>query len=182
MSDDKSIYPRIETGYACTENLNDELVKKFNSQTFTKGRGILKIKYFCPKNLIFQHIPVKKRVRKMEIIRVRNGYLFQTLTSVDFQEIVKIGGIVFEVYEGIIYLENFKVSPFKQVIDKSLELRQKYIDKNGDDMQLLVKLNMNRLYDEQIRKDIEKCYECKSEACMMAQYDERVLYYQKIDY
>ena len=42
MSDEKSIYPRIETGYAFTPNMNDELVEKFNSQTFTQGSAILK--------------------------------------------------------------------------------------------------------------------------------------------
>ena len=49
-------------------------------------------------------------------------------------------------------------------------------------MQLLVKLIMNILYGEQIRKDIEKSYECKSEAWMMTEYDERVLEYQKINH
>ena len=34
MWDEKSIYPRIETGYAYTEDMNDELVEKFNNQTF----------------------------------------------------------------------------------------------------------------------------------------------------
>ena len=49
-------------------------------------------------------------------------------------------------------------------------------------MQLLVKLNMNSLYGEQIRKDIEERYECKSEYWMMTEYDERILDYQKINY
>ena len=34
------------------------------------------------------------------------------------QEIVKIGGKVIEIYEAVIYRENFKVSPFGKVIDK----------------------------------------------------------------
>ena len=146
MSDDKSCYLRIETGYVYTEDMNDEFVKKFNSQKFTKGSGILKIKYYCPKKLLVQHIPVKERVRKMEINRMRNRYIIQTLTSVDFQEIVKIGGNVLEVYESIIYLENFEVSPLKKVIDRLFEVRQNYIDKNNDDMQLIVKVIMNSLY------------------------------------
>ena len=44
MSDEKSIYPRIESGYAFTSDMNDELVEKFNYQTFTQGSAILKIK------------------------------------------------------------------------------------------------------------------------------------------
>ena len=39
---------------------------------------------------------------------------------------------------------------------------------------------MNSLYGEQIRKDIEKSYECKSEHWMMTEYHERVLDYRKI--
>ena len=49
-------------------------------------------------------------------------------------------------------------------------------------MQLLVKLIVNSLYGERTRKNIEESYSCKSEACMMTEYDERVLDYQKINY
>ena len=34
---------------------------------------------------------------------MRNVYIIQTLTSVDIQEIVKIGGKVVEIYEGVVY-------------------------------------------------------------------------------
>ena len=44
MWDEKSIYPRIETGYAFTRDMNDELDEKFNNQTFNQGSAILKIK------------------------------------------------------------------------------------------------------------------------------------------
>ena len=49
-------------------------------------------------------------------------------------------------------------------------------------MQLLVKLIMNALYGEFLRKDIEESYQCKSEMSMMTELDERVLDYQKINY
>ena len=38
---EKSIYPRIETGYAVTKDMNDELVEKFNSNNFDQGSAIL---------------------------------------------------------------------------------------------------------------------------------------------
>ena len=41
---------------------------------------------------------------------MRNGYITDTLTSVDICEIVKIGGKVIQIYEGVIYRENFKIS------------------------------------------------------------------------
>ena len=52
MSDEKLIYPRIETRYAYTKNMNDELVEKIKSGNFTQGSAILKMKYFTHKNLI----------------------------------------------------------------------------------------------------------------------------------
>ena len=85
---------------------------------------------------------------------MRNGYIIDYLTPVDIQEIVKIGGIVLEIYEGVIYRENFKVSPFRKVIAKLFASRQKYKDDNNEVMQLLVKLLMDSLYGENIRKDI----------------------------
>ena len=47
-------------------------------------------------------------------------------------------------------------------------------------MQLLVKLLLNSLYGENIRKDLEEKFACKSEAWMTAEYDERVKEYWKI--
>ena len=180
MWDENSIYQRIETGYSFTKDTNDELVEKFNTGNFTKGSAILKIKYYKPKKLIVQHLPVKERENKDENNRMRNGYIIDTLTSVDIQEIVKIGGKVIENYEGVICRENFEVSPFRKVIDKLFALRQKYKDENNDIMQLLVKLSMNSLDGENIRKDIEEKFACKSEAWMMSEYDERVKDYWKI--
>ena len=34
---------------------------------------------------------------------MRKGYIIDTLTSVDIREIVKTGGKVIEIYEGVIY-------------------------------------------------------------------------------
>ena len=180
MWDEKLIYPRIETGYAYTRDMNDELVEKFNNRTFTQGSAILKIKYYNTKNLILQHIPIKEKDKKIEINRMRNGYIIDTLTSVDNQEIVKIGGRVVEIYESVIYRENFKVSPFRKIIDKLFALRQQYKDEGNEVMQLLVKLLMNSLYGENIRKDFEEKFACKSEYWMQTEYDERVKDYWKI--
>ena len=160
--------------------MNDELVENFNNGNINQGSAILKIKYYNPKNLIVQHLPIKEKVNKMEINRMRNGYIIDTLTSVDIQEIAKIGGEVIQIYEGVFYRENFKINPFRKVIDKLFALREKYKDENNDVMQLLVKLLMNSLYGEDIRKDIEEKFACKSEVWMMTEYDERVKDYWKI--
>ena len=72
------------------------------------------------------------------------------------------------------------MSPFRKVIDKLFALRQKYKDENNNVRQLLVKLLMNSLYGENIRKDIEEKFACKSEMWMQTEYDERVKDYLKI--
>ena len=77
MWDPKSIYPKTETGYAFTKDMIDDLVEKFNNQTFYQRSAILKIKYYNPKNLIVQHLPVKEKEKKFEINRMRNGYITQ---------------------------------------------------------------------------------------------------------
>ena len=118
MWDENSMYPRIGTGYAFTRDMNDELVEKIYNGNSTKGIGILKIIFYNPENLIVQHLPVKEREKKIEINRMRNGYIKDTLISVDIQEVVKIGGKVIEIYEGVIYRENFKVFSFRKVNDK----------------------------------------------------------------
>ena len=55
------------------------------------------MKYYNPKNLIVQHLPIKEREKKIETNRMQNGYVIDTLTSVDIKEIVKIGGKVIEI-------------------------------------------------------------------------------------
>ena len=182
MWDKMSIYPKIETGCAFPQEMNEELVEKYNNQTFTRGSAILKIEYYNPKNLIIQHIPVKEKVNKIESNRMRNGYITQVLTSVDIQEIVKIGGEVKQIYEGGIYPENLKTSPFEKIIIVLFALTQNYKEENIEVMQLLVKLIMNALYGEYLREDILESYQCKSEMWMMTEYDERVLDYQKINH
>ena len=111
---------------------------------------------------------------------MRNGYIIDTLTSVDIQEIVKIGGKVVEINEGVIYREFFKISPFRKVMEKIFALRQKYKDDHNDLMQSLVKLVMNSLYGVQIRKDIDQSYKCKSQHWMETEYDDNVLDYWKL--
>ena len=90
MWDANSIYPRIESGYAFTKDINDELVEKFINETFSQGSATLKIKYYNPKNLIVQHLPDKERGKKNEINRMRNGYSIDTLNLLIFRKLLKL--------------------------------------------------------------------------------------------
>ena len=124
----KSVCPKLETGLAFKPHLNDIDLEAFNIKTFVQDcdeSAILTIKYYNPPNLIFQHPPVKEKVKKLEVNRMRNEYIIDKLTSVDICEIVKIGGKVIEIYEGVIYRENFKISAFRKVIEKVFAARQK---------------------------------------------------------
>ena len=181
--DENSVYPKIETGFAFKPHMNDVYVEAFNNQSFNENSdesAILTIKYYNPPDLIFQHLPTKEKVKKIEVNRMRNGYIIDTLTSVDIQEIVKIGGKVIEIYEGVIYRENFKISPFRKVVENFFALRQQYKHEKNDLMQGLVKLILNSLYGVQIRKDINESYYCKSETWMKTEFDENVLDYWKL--
>ena len=105
MWDKKYVYPKIKTGFAFKPDLNDFYVEAFNSQSFNQDdneSAILIIKYYNPPNLMFQHLPVTEKVEKIEVNRMRNGYIIDTLTSVDFQEIVKIGGRVIEIKKELL--------------------------------------------------------------------------------
>ena len=90
--DEKSVNPKIESGFAFKPHMNDVNVKSFNDQIFNQNSdepAILKIKYYNPPDLIFQQLPVKEKVKNIEVNRMRNGYIIDRLTSVDIQEIVK---------------------------------------------------------------------------------------------
>ena len=87
---------------------------------------------------------------------MRNGFIIDTLTSADFQEIVKIGGYVKEIYEKVVYRENFKINPFRNVIDKLFALRQKYKDENIEVLQILVKLLFIVYIGDKLEKILKK--------------------------
>ena len=183
MWDENSVHPKIETGFAFKPHMNDVCVEVFNNQSFNEDgdeNAILTNKYYNPPDIIIRHLPVKEKVEKLEVNRMRNGYIIDTLTSVDIQEIVKIGGKVIQIYEGVIYRENFKISPFRKVIEKLFALRQKYKDEKNNLMQALVKLIMNSLYGVHIRRDITESYYCKSENWLKTEFDENVLNYWKL--
>ena len=68
MWDEKSIYPRIETGYVYQSDMNDELIENLNTGSFNRGSAIIKIKNHNIKDLVVQHIPIKKNKRKLRLI------------------------------------------------------------------------------------------------------------------
>ena len=123
MWDENSVIPKIETGFAFKPHMNELYVETFNNQNSNqdgKASAKLKTKYYKTSNLIFQHLPIEGKVKNIEVNRKRKTYIVDVLTSVDNQESLKNGGKVIQIYEGVIYRENLKISPFGKGIEKSL--------------------------------------------------------------
>ena len=182
MWDKNSVFPKIETVYAFQPHMNSVFVNEFNKQTLNqnnKESAILRIKYYSPPDLIFQHLPVIEKVKNIEVNRLRNGYIIDTLTSVDIPEIVKIGRKAIQNHEDVIYQQNFKKSPFRKGIEKLFTLRQKYTDEKNDFMQGLVKLNLNNFYGVQKRTDNNESFYGKSRTWIKTEF-ENVLNYWKL--
>ena len=97
MGDFESNQLKNERGYTFTKDMNDSLVISIYNWKFTKGSTILDKKITIPKKNIFQYLPVTEKEKNTEVIRMRNGYLTDTLTSTDIQKIVEIGGKVTEI-------------------------------------------------------------------------------------
>ena len=132
MWDRKSVYPKLESGFCFQPYMNDIYVEAFSIQIFNQDgdeSAILRKKFYNLPNLMFQPLTVKEKVKKIEVNRKRNGYIIYNLTSVGTCERVEIGGKRIEIYEGVFYRENFRISPFRKVIKKLFALRQKYKDK-----------------------------------------------------
>ena len=64
MSEDKSISPKTEWGYASTKHRIDDFVNAFNHQSFTNRSANLREKLYKPDVSIYQHIPVTEKVGK----------------------------------------------------------------------------------------------------------------------
>ena len=123
MWDENSVYPKIETGFAFKPYMNDVYVEAFNNKIFNQNgneSAILTIKYYNLRDFKFQHLPVQEMFNKIKVNRMRNGYIIDPLASVEIQEIVKIGGKVVEIYDGVNYRENFKFRLFRKVIENYL--------------------------------------------------------------
>ena len=76
MWDQNSVYPKKESGFAFKPHMKNVYVEAFNNQIFNQDdddSAILRIKNYNPPDLIFQHLPVKEKVKNIEVNRMRNG-------------------------------------------------------------------------------------------------------------
>ena len=83
-----------------------------------------------------------------------NGIIHDTLSSVDIQEIVKAGGSIIKIYEGIVYEKNLEIYPYKEFVIRLFASRKKYKEEKNKVGDSLVKLLLNSLYGKMIQKDM----------------------------
>ena len=93
------------------------LIIKFVKQCF----AFLKVLYYNTSDLIFQHLPVREKIKNTERKGMRNGYVTDMSTSVDIRENVELEGEVIKICERVIYKEKFQTSSLKRVIKISIE-------------------------------------------------------------
>ena len=123
MAHEKSNWPAIETAKAINLEDSEVYCKLFNTCEWVSWNktGLFKVKYHNPENLILQRMADKEDVydeikHKCDCInRFRDGDITQQLTSPEFEEVVRIGGVFIEFYEGFI-CDNLDYNPFKEYI------------------------------------------------------------------
>ena len=77
MWDENSVYPnpKKKTGFGFKPHMNKTYVDAFNNQTFNEDgdeSATIRIKHYNPSDLIFQQLPVKEKVKSIEVKRIRN--------------------------------------------------------------------------------------------------------------
>ena len=65
---------------------------------------------------------------------MRTGILIDTLTSVDILEIVKYGGVILEVFEGL-FCHNLKYNPYTEFVTDMFQKRDLFKSQGKDLLQ-----------------------------------------------
>ena len=124
--DINSIWPEIDTAYPLKNiwYMSEAVSSLFNSGRWNElnRSAFLAVKYHNPENLVFQHFPAREKIKNPyknkrfgENNRTRNDIILDTLTGVDFVEIVKCGAIILEVYDGCFRL-NQEYNPYTEKV------------------------------------------------------------------
>ena len=75
--DEKSIYPKLDSGFAGKPRMKDIYIEALNKQAFNQignESAILKKKFYNPQNFIFHHLLVKENIGKIDVDRLINGH------------------------------------------------------------------------------------------------------------
>ena len=177
MIDEHSYFPKVESARLMKSDEAKKIKDQFNTNTFKKS-GIFQIEYENDSKQFLQHLPSNDKTKFEGITRVvnrfRNGIINDTLSSVDIIEIIRYGGKVNKIYCGIIYEENYEVSPFEEFIKMLYELRLKYKNEGNKSYDEVVKLIMNSLYGKTIQKDVTTTSHLWNYKTLANQYDDSI--------
>ncbi len=185
MACPKSTWAKIETSKVIDPIRDSKyLCDLFNNNEWKdlNKTGFFKVKYYNPEFLILQHLAVNEDVwnesknKHENVNRFRNGHIIQHLTSVDIEQIVRIGGIILEFFEGFI-CHNLDNSPFTECVHDLIKKRNEYKNQGKNILQLMAKDSVNGIFGGCIRQDITENYKCVTENWMNNEYDDRVKNY-----
>ena len=91
--------------------------------------AFLTVKYYNPENLIFQHLPIKKRIinpiknnRLEEIDGTRNGKILDILTGNHIVGLAICGSVILEVYEAF-FCHNVEYNHYTEIVTEMFEKR-----------------------------------------------------------
>ena len=180
--DSRTTWPRLEMAYLFKKNMRDAVCRLFNRGRWNELNrcAFLTLTYHNPKNLIFQHLPVKEKVKNpyknniLEgIIRMRHGIITDILTSVDILEIVKCGGDLLENFEGF-FCYNLEHNPYTEFVTDKFEKRDFSKSQGKDLLHNLAKKIGLSTYGGNIRKDINEEFKCVTENWMRENFDDRL--------
>ncbi|ESO98773.1 hypothetical protein LOTGIDRAFT_158719 [Lottia gigantea] len=114
--------------------------------------------------MFFQPIPAKDKI-----------------TFTNKKEIVKAGGRIIKILDGIVYEENFRTPPYRDDILILRDLTNKYKQEGNIVGSNCMKLLGNSLYGKSIQKDITTSRHLWSEATLKANFDSHVKSYPKVN-
>ena len=83
MLDENSVYCKIEIGFSLKLRMKDVYVEAIKNEIFNQygnENAILKIKYYIAHDITFQHLPVKEEFKNIEVNRMKNCFIIDTLT------------------------------------------------------------------------------------------------------
>ena len=173
---------KIETTIALIRDDSEWICSSFNIKTWgsLSKSEFFKIEIFNPKEILFQHMPVKEIVftnrknRHEEINSSGNGDIshYDYVTGADIEKVVRSGGHIVDVLVVFIW-QNFEYNPIERIItdltDKTIKFK-----KNKSWLQTLTKKCSNSVYGGCISKDIEKPYKYWTPRWMRNYYDDSV--------
>ena len=188
MVDSKSKFSKIETAKAILPESSDLLCELFNTGNWSSlnKNGFFKVLYHSSKENILQHLPINEKVynpktKKEEQINVfRNGEIIDHVTSIDLEEIVRVGGRVLKFFEGFI-CDQLEYSPFYEIINDLNNMRNKYKKDGLEILQKMCKQIMLAIYGACIRKDIDIKLQTVSQHWMEREFDDLVKDWYPLD-